>query len=328
MQISQFQDEILSLKSEIDFNNLALRLFRYQASQNSVYSSYINALGKDAEKINSIEEIPFLPIDFFKTHRIVTGNFREEVVFASSGTTGANASSHYVKSEAWYERVFMKAFEHFFGSPRDYCIMALLPSYLERTGSSLVFMVEKLIDETKAEESGFFLRNHGQLAFELKKSEEAKKKSILIGVTFGLLDFAEQFSIRLENTIVMETGGMKGRRKELTRDEVSDILKRAFSVSEIHSEYGMTELMSQAYSKENGVFYSPPWMRFLSREPDDPLKTLYKGRGVLNVIDLANIDSCAFIATQDVGEVFSDKGFKVLGRMDNADIRGCNLLVI
>jgi len=154
MQISQFQDEILSLKSEIDFNNLALRLFRYQASQNSVYSSYINALGKDAEKINSIEEIPFLPIDFFKTHRIVTGNFREEVVFASSGTTGANASSHYVKSEAWYERVFMKAFEHFFGSPRDYCIMALLPSYLERTGSSLVFMVEKLIDETKAEESG------------------------------------------------------------------------------------------------------------------------------------------------------------------------------
>jgi len=166
------------------------------------------------------------------------------------------------------------------------------------------------------------------LAFELKKSEEAKKKSILIGVTFGLLDFAEQFSIRLENTIVMETGGMKGRRKELTRDEVSDILKRAFSVSEIHSEYGMTELMSQAYSKENGVFYSPPWMRFLSREPDDPLKTLYKGRGVLNVIDLANIDSCAFIATQDVGEVFSDKGFKVLGRMDNADIRGCNLLVI
>lgn len=328
MQISEFQDEILSIKSEIDFNNLSLRLFRYQASQNRVYSSYIRALGINVENVNSLEEIPFLPIDFFKTHSVVTGDFKEEIVFTSSGTTGVNTSSHYVKSKAWYTRVFKYSFEHFYGNPKEYCFLALLPSYLERNGSSLVYMVEKLIEETNAAESGFFLRNYGQLASQLIENEKSRRKTILIGVTFGLLDFSEQFSIPLDHTIVMETGGMKGMRKELTRDEVNGILKRAFSTSDIHSEYGMTELMSQAYSQGKGIFYSPPWMRFLVRETNDPLNTAKCGRGVLNIVDLANIDSCAFISTQDVGEVFTHGGFKVLGRMDNSDIRGCNLLVI
>lgn len=303
-------------------------LFRYQAVHNLVYSSYLKALGIDVENVNSVEEIPFLPIDFFKTHSVVTGDFEEEIVFTSSGTTGTNTSCHFVKSKAWYERVFMHGFEHFYGKPKEYCFVALLPSYLERKGSSLVYMVEKLIEETNTGESGFFLRNYKQLSSQLMENERAKRKTILLGVTFGLLEFSEQFPISLNHTIVMETGGMKGMRKELTREEVSRVLKRCFSTSSIHSEYGMTELMSQAYSKEKGIFYSPPWMRFLVRETNDPLKTSNYGRGVLNIIDLANIDSCAFIATQDVGEVFSYGGFKVLGRIDNSDIRGCNLLVI
>ncbi len=328
MQSSVFREEILSVRSKKEFDRLAIRVFRFQAEQNKVYANYIAALKIDVNSVTTIKQIPFLPIEFFKTHRIVTDDFQEQVVFESSGTTGAITSRHYVKDIKWYEQIFLQNFELFYGNPRDYCILALLPSYLERTGSSLIVMVQGLTEKSEHENSGFFLRNYEDLYLKLCENEKKGSKTILLGVTFGLLDFAEKFNAELSNTIVMETGGMKGMRDELTREEIADFLKRNFNVHNIHSEYGMTELMSQAYSKGEGVFSCPPWMRILVRELNDPLVTRTEGRGVLNIIDLANIDSCAFIATQDVGEVLDDMSFKVNGRLDQSDIRGCNLLVL
>lgn len=328
MQRSEFQTKILSIQSKSDFERIALEVFRYQAANCKVYSAFIKALNIGENSIEHIEDIPFLPIEFFKTAKVITGEFEGEIIFTSSGTTGANTSKHFVRETAWYERIFLRGFELFYGSPCNYSLMALLPSYLERNGSSLIMMAEKLIDKTKESNSGFFLNEYSLLSERIKENESLKKKTLLLGVTFALLNFAEQFPMELHHTIIMETGGMKGMREELTRQEVSDILKQAFSLLEIHSEYGMTELMSQAYSLGDGIFRCPPWMKTLIRETNDPLSCSLWGRGVLNIIDLANLDSCAFIATQDVGEVFEDYSFSVLGRMDRSDSRGCNLLVV
>ncbi len=327
MQRSQFQDKILQVSSDSEFANLALELFRYQAERNPVYRAYINALKIVPQHIQDYSKIPFLPIEFFKTHEVKTIEFEPEVVFTSSGTTGKNTSRHYVRQKDWYIRVFSAIFRKFYGHPTEYSILALLPSYLEREGSSLVMMAQHLILESAKESSGFYLRNHQQLVEQLLLNESQQQPTLLLGVTFGLLQFASEHSIDLKHTIVMETGGMKGMREELTRDEVAAILKSAFQLSSVHSEYGMTELMSQAYSRGDGLFQAPPWMRLLVRDTNDPLTTRPVGRGVLNVIDLANIDSCAFIATQDVGIVNDSKQFMVMGRMDQSDVRGCNLLI-
>jgi hypothetical protein len=328
MQNSEFQRQIFQIHNNTEMERYALELFRMQSERNLVYAAYVDALKIDRRSVRSIEQIPFLPIEFFKTHRVVTGKFSEEMIFTSSGTTGMQTSRHYVRSTAWYKDVFTKGFELFYGHPSDYCILALLPSYLERQGSSLIMMVEELIKATGDGQSGFFLNNHEELYAQLEANLKRGKKTLLIGVTFGLLDFAERYQLSLCDTIVMETGGMKGRREELTRQEVADILIGAFQVKTIHSEYGMTELMSQAYSKGNGIFKCPPWMMVLPRDSSDPLTCARTGRGVLNVVDLANTDSCAFIATQDVGRVMEDGSFEVLGRVDRSDVRGCNLLVL
>lgn len=328
MQRSQIQEQIWEVNSNTRFSELALELFRMQSEQNKVYQDYLNALKIELKTVNSLKNIPFLPIEFFKTREVKTGEFVEEVVFTSSGTTGMSTSRHFVRSADWYERVFMKAFSLAYGPVSNYSLLALLPSYLERSGSSLIVMAQKLIEESKDFSSGFYLRDYERLKEQLSENERLGKKTILLGVTFALLDFAERYPMSLKNTVIMETGGMKGMREELTRDEMGAILRKAFSVKSIHSEYGMTELMSQAYAQADGIFRTPPWMKVLVRDPNDPLSVSETGRGVLNIIDLANVDSCAFIATQDLGEVFADGSFSVLGRMDRSDLRGCNLLVL
>lgn len=328
MQISEFQRQIFTIQNSQEFERFALELFQLQSERNLVYAAYVDALNIDRSSVKSLHEIPFLPIEFFKTHRVVTGDFLEEVVFSSSGTTGQQTSRHFVRSAAWYKEVFSHGFELFYGQPSNYCLLALLPSYLERQGSSLIMMVEELIRATEDEYSGFYLHNHEDLYKRLLANQKRGKRTLLMGVTFGLLDFAERLQLEIPDAIIMETGGMKGRREEITRQEVADILTEAFGVEKIHSEYGMTELMSQAYSKGDGIFYCPPWMAVLPRDSSDPLTCFRHGRGVLNIIDLANVDSCAFIATQDVGRVLEDGSFEVLGRVDRSDVRGCNLLVI
>jgi acyl-CoA synthetase (AMP-forming)/AMP-acid ligase II len=277
--------------------------------------------------VNTIEKIPFLPIEFFKTHKIITGEQKEEIVFSSSGTTGPAQSRHYVTDVSIYQTSFRKGLELFYGDMKDHAIFALLPSYLEREGSSLIYMVNDMIKHSAAG-SDFYLDQSEQLTGTLLANEEAGRKNLLLGVSYALLDLAEKLDLNLKNTIVMETGGMKGRRKEMVREELHEILCRSFGVSEIHSEYGMTELLSQAYSKGKGIFQSPPWMRVLIRDTEDPFHFLENGRtGGINVIDLANINSCCFIATQDLGRMHADGSFEVLGRFDNSDVRGCNLLV-
>lgn len=330
MQKSGFQNKILSIKSNIEFEELCLELFYYQSLENQVYKNYINALNIVPETVQNHKDIPFLPIEFFKTHKVQSGRYIEQAIFTSSGTTGENTSKHYVENLDWYKRVFLSGFELFYGDPEEYCLLALLPSYLERQGSSLVYMVEELIRKSNDPKSGFYLRDYQKLSNQLMENEGSGKKTLLLGVTFALLDFAEKFPRTLRNITIMETGGMKGMRKELTRQEVSDILINGFDLeaANVHSEYGMTELMSQAYSKGDGFFQTPPWMKLLVREPNDPLVTTSLGSGALNIIDLANIDSCAFIATQDLGTVYPNGDAKILGRMDKADIRGCNLLVV
>lgn len=311
------------------FTRDALSLFQYQLENNTLYAAYVKALGKDTSRIKSIIEIPFLPVEFFKTHKITTGQFSPEIVFTSSTTGGANPSLHLVRHLALYESSFLNSFRYFYGEPADYRILALLPSYLERSGSSLVYMMEKLIQLSNHPESGFYLYNHQELADTLIKLEKTSQKSLLLGVSFALLDFADAFPIKLNNTIVMETGGMKGRREEITRDELHANLKEAFSVPFIHSEYGMTELLSQAYSAGNGIFHCPSWMKVLIRDPYDPLCMLPAGQtGAVCIIDLANHWSCSFLATSDLGRVHPDGSFEILGRMDQAEIRGCNLMVL
>jgi hypothetical protein len=310
------------------FTECCLQLFRFQYQNNQTYRQWCDALGYEAEAVRSIEQVPFLPISFFKSHRVVTTGFTPEVIFESSGTTGMNASKHYLKSAELYRESFLKAFRMFYGEPRDYCILALLPSYLERGGSSLVYMVDELVRQSRHPSSGFYLHEHEALAGKLRELEKAGQKTLLFGVTYALLDFAEAFPMQLEHTIIIETGGMKGRKKEMTRAEVHGILQVQLGLKDIHSEYSMTELLSQAYATSRGRFYCPPWMKVLVRGEDDPLEIQEKGRGVINVIDLANVYSCAFIATDDAGLLYDDGRFEVLGRVDNSDIRGCSLLAL
>lgn len=314
------------------FHVLALEIFRFQYSHNPVYQAYVNQLGVDPGRVQRVEEIPFLPIRFFKTHAIQTGIFEPEAVFESSGTTGTVNSRHFVRSTALYEESFNHCFERFYGPVTDYCIIGLLPSYLERANASLVYMVDRLVRQSGHAQSGFYLNDYQRLALTLQELESKGQKTLLFGVTFALLDLAEQFPLPLRNCIIMETGGMKGRRREMIRAEVHDRLKTAFQVANIHSEYGMTELLSQGYSAGDGIFNSPPWLRVLLRDEEDPL-TVYPAEGqtrtgAINVIDLANVYSCSFLATDDAGRLYPDGSFEVLGRLDNSDIRGCSLMVL
>jgi phenylacetate-coenzyme A ligase PaaK-like adenylate-forming protein len=318
--------QIFSINSEKDFIDAALEVFNYQAKHCSVYRDYIDMLGVHAEEVKSLNEIPFLPVEFFKTHEVLSDEKKPEIIFESSGTTGTNTSRHYVADKEIYMQSFTRCFEMFYGNISDYCILALLPSYLERKNSSLVFMAEHFIKNSRNPQNGFYLSEFNKLSDTLKNLNEDGKKNILLGVSYALLDFAEQFPAELSHTIIMETGGMKGRRREMTREELHTTLCKAFGSNTIHSEYGMTELLSQAYSQGNGIFYCPSWMKILLRNPDDPFDVSEdRQNGTINIIDLANIYSCSFIATQDVGKI-AGKGFEVLGRTDNSDLRGCNLL--
>lgn len=324
---NSFQKKIFNLTST-NFEETALELFRYQATANPVYSQYLQNLSIDIESIMTIEAIPFLPIELFKKHTIVSGEGEVQQTFSSSGTTGTKTSRHHLLDLSLYEESFFKGFEHFYGNPQKYCFLALLPAYLERQGSSLVYMAHHLIKRSTHPKSGFYLYNYGALADTIHQLEQDEQATILLGVSFALWDLAEQYPIPLKHTTIMETGGMKGKRKEVIREELHGIYKAAFGVENIHSEYGMTELLSQAYSKGNGIFRCPPWMRVLAREVTDPFNIVSPNRtGVLNIIDLANVHSCAFLATSDLGKCFEDGSFEVLGRMDESDVRGCNLLV-
>ncbi|NCD71270.1 LuxE/PaaK family acyltransferase [Mucilaginibacter agri] len=322
------QQQIFSITNRQQFDDAALQVFRYQAENNAIYNQFIKGLNVDPSTIDSIYKIPFLPVEFFKSQKVVSSSDEPQVVFTSSGTTGRITSRHLVTDVSWYEQSFRKAFELFYGDIRNYCVLALLPSYLERSGSSLIYMAEDLISLSENPASGFYLYNHEELYQQLQKQQSAGKPTLLIGVTFALLDFVEQHQINFPELIVMETGGMKGRRKEMIREELHETLTNGFGVKHIHSEYGMTELLSQGYSKGDGIFNCPPWMKIITRDTNDPISTQMDGRtGGINIIDLANINSCSFIATQDLGKIYPDGSFEVLGRFDNADIRGCNLLI-
>ena len=321
-----FDDSNIFQVTENSFEDQALALFRFQAEQNQVYRAYIQALGVNPGDIHKVADIPFLPIRFFKTHTVATG-FKGDLLFESSGTTRMVNSRHWVKDPALYERSFLEGFRRFYGEPEDWCILGLLPSYLERGHSSLVYMVDHLVKKSNHPAGGFYLYEHERLAQQLDFLEQEGQPTLLIGVTFGLLDFAKGRRLSLRHTVIMETGGMKGRREELTREEVHAELLQQLGTDKIHSEYGMTELLSQGYSKGDGIFHSVPWMRMYVREEDDPMAVRPSGKGALNVIDLANVYSCAFIGTEDLGHIHPDGGFEVLGRMDNSDIRGCSLLL-
>ncbi len=320
--------KIFGITDNKQFEKVTLEVFRYQAENNKVYKSYLKHLNCDVNVVAHYKDIPFLPISFFKSHQVVTGNLSAQATFTSSGTTGSATSRHFVADLSLYEDSFKKGFELFYGAITDYCVLALLPSYLERKGSSLIYMMQHLIADSKHPESGFYLHNHEELITTIKELKLKKQKILLLGVSFALLDLAEKYSLDFSDVIVMETGGMKGRRKEITREELHGYLCERLNVSQIHSEYGMTELLSQGYSKGNSVFATPPWMKVLIRDTYDPFSYEPQGRtGGVNVIDLANIHSCAFIETQDLGKINADNTFEVLGRFDHSDIRGCNLLV-
>lgn len=311
----------------LPFEELALEAFRFQSSQNQVYRAYIQALGIDPSTVNQLEKIPFLPIRFFKSHTVMAGEFTPSLVFESSATTGITTSKHFIKDPALYQQSFQQGFTRQFGPVENWCVLGLLPSYLERNNSSLVYMTYHLIEASGHPQSGFYLNNMEALRSTLIALEATQQPTLLIGVTFALLDFAALFPMHLECTQVIETGGMKGRRRELIRAEVHAALKEAFQLPSIHAEYGMTELLSQAWSAGEGIFNCPPWMCVLPRDEEDPLTVHRSGPGALNIIDLANIDSCCFIATDDAGRVYPDGQFEMLGRMDGSDMRGCSLLV-
>ena len=338
----EWNDKVFGVK-EGEFESLALEIFSFQAAYNPVYKDYIAALGVEAALVKRLEQVPFLPIRFFKTHAVMTTGFEPQAVFESSGTGSTVNSRHHVKDLSFYEDSFLKGFELFYGPVDDYIIFALLPSYLERQGSSLVCMVDRLIKESGDEDSRFYLHELDKLAERISHREQLnnetgnkRKRNLLIGVTYALLDLAEKYKMSLPHTIIMETGGMKGRREEMTRPEVHEILKGSFSAGQIHSEYGMTELLSQAYSKGEGIFHSPPWMKILIRDEEDPLQVSSHRHlpgnqplgGAINIIDLANVYSCSFIATDDVGRLYRDGSFEMLGRMDGSDLRGCSLMVM
>ncbi|QWX83234.1 acyl transferase [Cellulophaga sp. HaHaR_3_176] len=321
--------KIFTISSSKELEKVSLEVFVHQYTSNKVYREFCTYLKKNPQNVNSLVDIPFLPIEFFKSKRIVSTPTEPQITFTSSGTTGTATSNHYVTDVKIYEESYLKAFKYFYGDIKDYCVLALLPSYLEREGSSLIYMADDLIKKSQHPESGFYLNDIQLLTEKLLLLNQKGIKVLLIGVSFALLDVAENYNLNLENVIVMETGGMKGRRKEMIREELHAILKNGFGVPAIHSEYGMTELLSQAYSKGNGIFETPPWMEVLIRDTEDALSYQSIGKtGGVNVIDLANINSCSFIATQDLGKKYKDNTFEILGRFDNSDIRGCNLMVL
>ncbi|MEG1555223.1 MAG: acyltransferase [Bacteroidales bacterium] len=315
--------------TEQEFIRQAIKLFRFQYCHNKIYWEYCNRLKIKAEKVEKLEEIPFLPISFFKTHQVMTTVFKPEIIFSSSGTTGMISSKHYVKTLKIYEDSFIKGFDFFYGNPDQYAFLALLPNYLEREGSSLILMVEKLMNLSCHRHSGFYLYDHQALFAKLQELKSVHVKTILFGVSFALLDFVEAYQLHFPELIVFETGGMKGRRKEMVKEELHQYLKEGFGVAHIHSEYGMCELLSQAYSSGNNLFVTPPWMKFLLRDEKDPLSVTTDAKsGVINVIDFANLYSCSFIATEDLGRRGPDGKIEILGRLDSAEIRGCNLLIM
>lgn len=311
-----------------DFNALAVEVFQFQSHHNPVYRDFLNHLHTDTTKIKEVEDIPFLPIEFFKDFDVVSGDWKPTLHFESSSTTGIGVSKHFLDDASWYEKSFINSFNHAYGDHSSYCHLALLPSYLERQHSSLIHQVDYFIRHSNYNQSSFFLNDLDRLHSQLLENESNGIPSVLWGVTFALLDFIEKFEIRLDKTIVIETGGMKGRRKELVRTELHKRLKEAFGISDVAGEYGMTELMSQAYSKADGLYHCPPQMKLLIREVNDPFSVGLIGKhGAVNVIDLANVHSCSFIATSDLGKLNVDGSFEILGRMDYSDVRGCNLLV-
>lgn len=326
----KLEEKIFHVSDGEEFNILAIEIFRYQLKTNPVYSKYFHHLGRGLETIKTVEQIPFLPIEMFREHQVISGNTMSSIIFESSGTSGQKSSKHYIVSKELYEQSFLRTFTANFGNPEEFCILALLPSYLERENSSLVYMMNHLIGMSKHPESGFYLNELYQLSKVLEKRVNDKQATILLGVSFALLDLADKFPLPLNDSIaIIETGGMKGKRKEMIRKELHDILKKAFAKDRIHSEYGMTELLSQAYSKGNNRFYPPPWMKVVIRDMYDPFTILPAGQsGGINIIDLANIHSCSFIATSDLGLVYEDGSFEVSGRFDQADVRGCNLMVV
>lgn len=322
-------EEIIQIQTKKDFHRIAMKVFRFQYEHNPVYQQFCNLLNKTPEQVKTLTDVPFLPIEFFKSRDVLSSTDPIQITFTSSGTTGMITSKHHVTDLAYYEYSFRSAFSHFYGNIEDYVVLALLPAYLEREGSSLIYMVEDLIEGSNQPESGFYLHNYEELAKMLVDLDKQGRNVLLIGVTYALLDMIEMQKFNLSNTIIMETGGMKGRRKEMIREELHQVLCDGFGVSKIHSEYGMTELLSQGYSFGDGVFECPPWMDILTRDPEDALTYVEEGKtGGVNVIDLANINSCSFIATQDLGKKYNDGSFEILGRFDHSDIRGCNLMVV
>jgi len=323
-----FSDKIFTIKTATDFDAACMEIFQFQSEQNPVYADYLKHLKTDVSKIKQISDIPFLPISFFKSHKILSKPAANiEKIFTSSGTGGSGTSRHYIKNLNVYKKSFTKSFQHFFGNPEDYIILALLPGYLERSGSSLVYMAEELIKQSQSELSGFFLHDFPKLNQHIKKAQNTSKKILLLGVSFALLDFFNDYTFNNPEMIVMETGGMKGRRKEIVRRELHELLARSAGTKKICSEYGMTELLSQAYSVGNEQFHTPPWMQIRIRDLYDPFsETETSSTGGINIIDLANFNSCAFIETQDLGKRQAGGSFEVLGRFDHSDIRGCNLM--
>lgn len=320
---------IFSIGSKKEFEKITLKVFRHQYDNNIVYHNFCDLLGRNKENVKAVSEIPFIPIQFFKTHDVVTSTNAVQETFTSSGTTGTATSRHLVTDLHYYEQSFRQAFSRFYGNIEDYAVLALLPSYLEREGSSLIYMVDDLIKGSQNPDSGFYLNNYDALISKLEHLDRAGQNVLLIGVTYALLDLTEKKDFSLKNTIIMETGGMKGRRREMIREELHEILCQGFGVDKIHSEYGMTELLSQAYSLGDGIFECPPWMDILIRDTEDALSLIgFEKTGGINVIDLANYNSCSFIATQDLGKKYPNQSFEVLGRFDNSDIRGCNLMVL
>jgi len=322
-------EDIFTISSKKEFEKITLKVFRHQYDNNTVYRDFCGFLNRDKQNVKSLKEIPFLPIQFFKTHDVISSTDTVQEIFTSSGTTGMATSRHLVTDLNYYEQSFRLAFSQFYGNIENYAVLALLPSYLEREGSSLIYMVEDLIQGSNNPDSGFYLHNYDELITKLITLDASGQNVLLIGVTYALLDLIERQGFNLKNTIIMETGGMKGRRREMIREELHEALCNGFGVGEIHSEYGMTELLSQAYSLGNGIFECPPWMDILIRDTEDALTYIEHGKtGGINVIDLANINSCSFIATQDLGKKYPNQSFEVLGRFDNSDIRGCNLMVV
>lgn len=320
--------KIFNIQSESEFQTLALEIFQYQSQNVPAYKNFISHLKINPAEITDYRSIPFLPVELFKSQKITAENKETEIIFESSSTSGSVPSRHYVADLTIYEESFLKGFRNFYSEPSGLCILALLPSYLERSGSSLVYMADKLIKLSGHSESGFYLTEHEKLITVLRKLKKIGQPTLLLGVSYALLDLAEKYEENLESIIIMETGGMKGRRKEMVRENLHSFLKKKFHAGQIHSEYGMTELLSQAYSKGDGIFQTPPWMRVLIRDSYDPFHFIEDGStGSINIIDLANIYSCSFIATSDLGKLHENGSFEVLGRIDNTDIRGCNLMI-